>query len=217
MDHGRPGISRSWGHQIGILEEFTEFGCRLHGAEQSHRALGRHLSVVEDPFQILTWHSGTGADQVLDENAVGGCGVAELESRKQLGDRCVPGDAMFIDEFGEQQRGHRLRIRGDHEQRVAVWLPRTAQFLHSKSAGENNLAILNHAKTDSGYAQNFLSLLDEAAQLANARLIEGVRFLSCKRLTAVALGQQAAKNQGKLSAALPRDRISHIYDDNGPT
>jgi len=43
-----PGVSRSCGHQIGILEEFTEFGCRLHGAEQGHRALGRHLSVIEE-------------------------------------------------------------------------------------------------------------------------------------------------------------------------
>jgi len=91
---------------------------------------------------------------------------------------------LFINEFGEQQRGHRLRIRGDHEKRIAVWLIRTAQFFHSKSTGENNLAILNHAKTDSGHPQNLLSLLDEAAQLGNARLIEGVRFLSCKRLTA---------------------------------
>ncbi len=154
---------------------------------------------------------------MLDEDAARGCGVAELETRKQFDDRCVPGDTMFINEFGEQQRGHRLGIRGDHEKCVAVWLVRTTQFFHSKSAGENNLAILNHAKTDSGYAQNLLSLLDEVAQLGNARLIEGVRFLSCKRLTAVALGQQAAKNQGKLSAALPRDSISHIFDDYGPT
>src|ERR1700733_3212163 len=217
MDHVRPGISRSRGHKIGVLEEFAEFGGRLHGTEQGHRALGRHLSVIEDPFQILTWHSGASADQVLDEEAPRGCGVAEFETGKQFGDGCVPGDAMFIDELGEQQGGHRLRIRGDHEPRVAVWLLHAAQFFHSKSASENNLAILNHAETDSGYAQNFLSLLDEAAQLANARLIEGVRFLSCKRLTAVALGQQAAENQGKLSAALPRDSVSRIYDDNSPT
>src|SRR5580658_5335522 len=217
MDDMCPGISRSCRHQIGILEEFTEFGCRLHGAEQGHCALGSYLSVIEDPFQILTWHSGAGADQVLDEDALRGCGIAELETRKQFGDRCVPGDAMFIDEFGEQQRGHRLGIGGDHEQRVAVWLLRAAQFFHSKSASENNLAILNHAKTDSGYAQDLLPLLNEAAQLGNACLIEGVCFPSCKRLTAVALGQQAAKNQGKLSAALARDSIRDIFDEYGPT
>jgi hypothetical protein len=52
----------------------------------------------------LTWHSGAGADQVLDEDAARGCGVAKLKTRKQFGDGCVPGNAMFIDEFGEQQR-----------------------------------------------------------------------------------------------------------------
>ncbi len=77
MDDMGPRITRSRSHQIGILEEFTEFGCWLHGAEQGHRALGGHLSVIEEPFQVLTRHSGAGADQVFYQDAARCLGVAE--------------------------------------------------------------------------------------------------------------------------------------------
>src|SRR5208337_3212972 len=206
MDDMSSRISARRGHQIGILEEFAEFRCRLHGAKQSHSALGSHLAVVEDPFQILARHSGAGADQVLDEHAVRGFGVAKLEAREQFDDRGVPGDPVLVDQFGKKQRRHRLGIRGDHKQRATVWLLRTAQLLNTETTSEYDLASLHHAESDAGYSQSFLPLLNEAAEFRNARRVQGVGRLSSKGFAAIAFGKQAAENEGELSAAFSRDR-----------
>ena len=104
--------------------------------------------------------------------------------------------------------------------------------LIGKGGHIRTVPIPKWVKADSGYAQNFLSLLDEAAQLGNARLIEGVRFLSCKRLTDVALGQQAAilagidvpdasKSLLRVSASMPHRQdgaacAAHDFMRSGP-
>src|SRR5437660_9125693 len=103
VEHVGAGISRGCGHQVGILEELTELGGGLHAPEERERASGSDISVFEDPFQILSWHSSAGADQVFDKNTPRCRGIAEPKTWKQRCDRCLPAHTMFIDQSGEYQ------------------------------------------------------------------------------------------------------------------
>ena len=142
VEHVGAGVSRGCGHQIGILEEFTELRGRLHGPEERERALGRDVSVLEYPFEILARHSSAGADQVFDENTAGCLGVTEPKRRKQCCDRRLPSHSMFIDQLSKQEFRHCLRIRGHHEQGIRVGLVASTKLLGSESISEYDFAVL---------------------------------------------------------------------------
>ena len=144
---------------------------------------------------------------MFDKNTTGRLGLAKTKAGKQGGNRSLPGHAVFIDEFGEQEGRHGLGVRGDHEQGVAVRLLGASKFLDTEPISEDDLAVLHQAESDSGDSQHLLSLLDETGQFCDARVVETVRFFACKRLAAIAFGQQTSKNQGDLTAALLADRI----------
>jgi hypothetical protein len=54
------------GHEIRVLEQFTELGGRLHGPKKIKRVLGRDFSEFKEPFKILARHPGAGADRMFD-------------------------------------------------------------------------------------------------------------------------------------------------------
>jgi len=69
--------------------------------------------------------------------------VGESEAGVDLGDVLIPVELLFIDEFGEQQRGHALGVGRGHKQRVGVDWIGLAEFFDADAALVDDLALVD--------------------------------------------------------------------------
>ena len=69
------------GERVRVLEHLTKFARRLDRRERLQGGFGRDALVLEQPLVVLARQSGARADQMLDEHATRGVGIAELERR----------------------------------------------------------------------------------------------------------------------------------------
>ena len=110
----RPG-----GSSTGTSRRTSLVGCIV--AQELHLALGRGILRT----RRATRSPAAGARctrrrRCLTQHLLRRVRVAELEAGYDLRDRRVPLELALVDEACEQQRRHRLGVRGDDEQRVRV-------------------------------------------------------------------------------------------------
>ncbi len=204
------------GHRVRVLEQLAELARRLHRPEGRERLVGRHAPELEDPLEVLPRQAGAGADELPDEHLLRRFGVAQLERGQEARDRRVPGQLALGDEAREQQRGERLGVGRDHEERVAVDLRRLAELAHAVAPGEDELSVLDDPERDSRNAELLLARLDETAELGEAGRVESVRLLSGERLARVALRLESVEDQRDLRSPLFADRLRHVVDHDRP-
>ena len=79
---------------------------------------------------------------MADEHLGGGGVAAQTEGGIDLGDGLVPLQPAFVHQAREQQRGHTLGVRGDHEQGMGIYRRWLAQ-LADPGAG---YALIDHGR-----------------------------------------------------------------------
>ena len=142
--------------------------------------------------------------------------LPSLNDGKQRRDRRVPRELPFVDQRREEQRRHRLGVRRDHEERVAVDRGRFAELAGAEPAGEDDLAVLDQPDGDAGHAERHAASLDERANLGHALVVERVRLPAGERLALIALREQAIEDERHLRETLLRGGLGHVLDDDGP-
>ncbi|MBK6332140.1 MAG: hypothetical protein IPF45_00010 [Thermomonas sp.] len=203
-------------HRVRILEQFPEAAGRLHGAQRGHHALRGLLFALEQPFVVLARHAGAGADQVLHQHLVTGGGVAQLEGRIHVPGARVPVQLAGIDQLGQHQGGQRLGVGSDHETGVAIHRVRLAEIAHAVAARQHHLAVLHDADGHARHFEVLAHLLDELADLLQARGIQLVRGAPGEGLAGVAGRLEALVDLGELRAALLGNGLVHVHRDHRP-
>src|SRR4030095_15226200 len=84
IQHVTGGETGGTREQIRVLEHLAELAGRLHRSERGEGAFRRDSFELEPPFHVLPRQAGARADQMLDEYASRGIGVAQLELRQEL-------------------------------------------------------------------------------------------------------------------------------------
>ena len=204
------------GERVRVLKHLAEPAGRLHRRKHFERAVGSQVSVLEEPFIILTRQPGASADQMLDQDAARDVCVAELERWQEACDGRLPGQLAFVQELRKHQRRQRLRIRRDDIKRVGVRCGRSAEFTDAEAAREDDLAILNDANRRSRHAELLKPGLYEARELGDPLCVKLVGGLAGECLAFVTLRQQPAEDQCDLPSSLLADRLVHVVNNDGP-
>src|SRR5437667_11366665 len=92
------------------------------------------------------------AQEVANGDFLADVGVCDLEARKMLDDRVIPGQLAFLDEQRDAGRSERLGTGSNPKYRPFIHLWLFAKRPHAIAAGEYDVAVLDDGD---GHARNF--------------------------------------------------------------
>ena len=170
----------------------------------------------ENPLEVLAWQAGAGADQVLDEHAPRGVGIAELERRVHLRDGLLPIELLRIHQPRQQKRRQRLRVGSGDEQRVLVDGIGLAELADAQSPLEHHLAAIDEAERDPGHAELFHTAFEKRFDVRDALGVERVRSASGEGLPLVAFRPQALRDERERCGASLECGFGSVDDEHGP-